>query len=65
MECKPCPFCGVHNAYFEKDGRPAPTPIVTHDEKKGIRYIECENCGARGPITDTWLNAHKHWNNRK
>ena len=65
----PCPFCGVENANFVKDGNPAPTPHVTLDERLQIRYVECENCGANGPVVPAnpfgWENAWRLWNTRK
>ena len=64
MEMKPCPFCGLHDPNFEKDGHPAPTPIVVGDDKKNIRYVECEQCGARGPISEDHFLSQSGWNTR-
>ena len=48
---KPCPFCG--NKKIEYSGLAA-----------NYRYIECEDCGAAGPVASSNEAAAKLWNAR-
>ena len=49
---KPCPFCQESSGAIVKS---APHAV-------GGVQVECENCGARGPIYDTDKDAIKGWN---
>lgn len=46
---KPCPFCG------EEDN-------LTMSSGEGMYWMECESCGARGPVEYARKTARKNWN---
>jgi Lar family restriction alleviation protein len=53
----PCPFCGGtdlqtigHTSCYEQ------TPIFA---------VNCEECGAEGPLHREWDKAESHWNTRQ
>ncbi len=47
-----CPFCVSKK-----------TRVKLH-ERNGIWALNCENCGARGPICSTRVGAIQYWNRR-
>ena len=48
---KPCPFCAEKNVSLEKG-------------RENKVHLECENCGARGPLCASWEHAVEVWNTR-
>jgi hypothetical protein len=51
-DLKSCPFCGSLN-------------LSDADDDKRFEWIECSDCGARGPKTTLWPQAAKgFWNTR-
>ena len=49
MTLKPCPFC-------------CETEHLEQMSDCGDRYIECLECGARGPVADSEAEAAEFWN---
>jgi Lar family restriction alleviation protein len=52
MEPKPCPFCGSSAEYIKP---------VTDTPAGKWGYMECGNCGARGPDVRTGYRPPDHW----
>lgn len=50
LNLKPCPFCRS-------------TDLYDH-EQEGIAWIECCDCNAEGPTTESIDDAVNAWNNR-
>ena len=50
-ELKPCPFCGKEELRARSSG------VMNY-------YMECEYCGASGPVDDTDLASENEWNTR-
>lgn len=50
-ELLPCPFCGCHDVYETSNGTLS-------------MYVECTDCGAQGPSSETPAKAIKAWNRR-
>ena len=50
-EWKPCPHCREAERLEQRSDC-------------GDRYIECLECGARGPVADSEEEAAELWNNR-
>lgn len=51
---KPCPFCG----HIAKSSDAVQSDI-------GQWWVECKDCGARGPVIPWELDAIMAWNKRK
>lgn len=54
MEPSPCPFCKSPEAFVYE----------VEDESAGcsIFHVECEACGARGPVSEYKDGSILHWN---
>lgn len=55
MEIKPrpCPFCGLR--HFSD-------VVGSGSVSNFVYYVQCENCGARGPLSPTYNDAVSDWN---
>ncbi len=51
-ELKPCLFCGESG------------DEIHHEHSGALRWIECGECGARGPEASTEIEATELWNTR-
>jgi hypothetical protein len=51
---KTCPFCQAGDRHL----------YVVIDELAKRRHIECDRCGARGPVAGTWGDAWGLWGAR-
>lgn len=57
QDMKSCQFCGSDDLDIAEVHDPMPTPVKQ-------KYVYCENCGACGPLSDTFELAILKWNNR-
>ncbi len=46
-ELLPCPFCGATASYQTEPCEP-----LTETDSDSLGFIECNHCGARGPVVD-------------
>lgn len=56
-ELLPCPFCLTVNGY-------GAWPIALRKSPPGAWYVNCDGCGADGPICDLEADAIAAWNRR-
>jgi Lar family restriction alleviation protein len=64
MKLLPCPFCGLTTEdTVSSDMCPLPAIALAEYPFKAIR-VECEGCGAKGPLMNTKKCAVKSWNSR-
>ena len=60
---KPCMFCGTTEKVIDKEIGPVYLDI--HEFNNGEHwYVNCMNCGARGPEAMSRRLAAKKWNRR-
>lgn len=55
-EQKACPFCKMDKLYTADEWK-----TDSYDKQ---HFVECGNCGARGPLADTLDEAWRLWNTR-
>lgn len=54
MDPRPCPFCKKSEAFvYEVEDETAGTSIF---------HVECESCGARGPVSEYKDGSLLNWN---
>lgn len=51
----PCPFCGEPGVFALTEDRVDDAPFW---------YVDCSQCGATGPVSDTELLAWQAWDTR-
>lgn len=67
MILRPCPFCGFRDEARLGREDPAPGLRVLSDPaylRERSWWVECDNCGSRGPHAQDVNEARAEWNKR-